>query len=113
MPVYDLALRLIQEDSQAIKNEVAEARKEVEALAQELKGLDAGAEGSEARERQLEEKRRHLEVLEVQSEVNLPSVRFAVETGKGACEECEAVLRLRLTRTYLSRLDEAQPPQNP
>ena len=105
MPVYDLALRLIEEDSQEIKNEVAQARKEVEALAQELKGLDAGAEGYEARERQLEEKRRHLEVLEVQSEVNLPSVRFAVESRKGACEVCAAVLRL--TRTYSSRPDEA------
>ncbi|KAL1687714.1 hypothetical protein GGG16DRAFT_61514 [Schizophyllum commune] len=82
MPVYDLALRLIEEDSQALKNEVAQARKEVDALAQELKGLNAGAEGYEAKERQLEEKRRHLEVLEVQSEVNLPSVRYAVETGK-------------------------------
>ncbi|KAL1744265.1 phosphatidylethanolamine-binding protein [Schizophyllum fasciatum] len=81
MPVYDLALRLIEEDSNAIKKEVAEARSEVKALEQELQRMDAAAEGYLAEERQLEDKRRHLEVLEIQSEVNLPSVRHAVETG--------------------------------
>lgn len=82
MPVYDLALKLIEEDSEALKKEVSVARAEVQALEAEVRQLEGqGSEVLQTKEQELEGKRQHLEILEIQSEVNLPSVRFAVESG--------------------------------
>ncbi|KAJ8482675.1 hypothetical protein ONZ45_g14871 [Pleurotus djamor] len=66
VPAYDEALKLIQKDSEAL---VAEAN----TLREELKALEAG-EGANAEK--LDSLKAKLQILEVQSQVNLPDVRW-------------------------------------
>lgn len=61
LPAYDEALRFIRGDSRALKTELAEVNARIE----------KGAEGEE-----LEKLKEKAHVLEVQSEINLPDVRW-------------------------------------
>jgi len=79
LPAYDLALKVIRTDSVQLCNEVTElqariAEKEVQVI--ELGGpmAEAACEDEEA----LEYMREKLHILQVQSEINLPEVRWRV-----------------------------------
>ncbi|TFK38624.1 phosphatidylethanolamine-binding protein [Crucibulum laeve] len=90
IPAYDLALKLIKEDSAEIKNQIVDLRgviqqREIAAnkLRTKLQGLDESSEAIvEAKQEvknadeELEELREKLNILEVQSEINLPQVRW-------------------------------------
>jgi hypothetical protein len=67
LPAYDEALKLIRADSEALKNEVEDVRKKL-----------ASAQGEEA-----EALQKKVEILEVQSEINLPDVRWKFRNGLG------------------------------
>lgn len=98
IPAYDLALGVLEEDSKTLKAEVLGRRKAIEGRMQVLEKLQAklagnggegGEEGAKVRE-ELEKVRAELEallekadVVEAQSEVNLPPVRWAVNNAMG------------------------------
>ncbi|KAH9921345.1 PEBP-like protein [Fomitopsis serialis] len=69
LPVYDLALQYIEEDSKALKVELEEVRKALQA---------AETAGDVQRGQELSEKAR---IIEIQSEVNLPDVRWKTMNG--------------------------------
>ncbi|KAJ7590621.1 phosphatidylethanolamine-binding protein [Mycena floridula] len=69
LPAYDQALRIIYLDSAAI-------RKEFRAMNAKIRELEAENEGEN--EEKLEKLRAHAEILDVQSQINLPAVRWAV-----------------------------------
>lgn len=73
LPAYDEALKIIERDSSNLKNE-----------AHELKVAIAKAEAAEMTdEKALEKLTQKLKVVEVQSQINLPSVRWIVANGMG------------------------------
>jgi large subunit ribosomal protein L35 len=74
LPAYDEALKIINRDSAALK-------KQYEGLRAVLRKLDAGEEvKGDQISGTLKEK---LKILEVQSEINLPSVRWTIANGMG------------------------------
>jgi large subunit ribosomal protein L35 len=73
LPAYDEALRYLMRDSAVLKKE-AEDLKAVISKEDEAPDRDENA---------LKQKREKLNVLEVQSEVNLPEVRWKVANGMG------------------------------
>ena len=73
LPVYDLALQYIEEDSKALTKELEELRKSLSA---------AETEGDAERQQALAERVR---ILEIQSQVNLPEVRWKAANGLGEC----------------------------
>jgi large subunit ribosomal protein L35 len=68
LPAYDLALELILEDSARLKKEAEQVRSDIA----KLDASDGSSEGK------LQELKKLLHVLEVQSEVNVPEVRWNV-----------------------------------
>lgn len=76
LPVYDLALQYIEEDSKALTQELEEVRKALKA---------AETEGDAERQEALAEKAR---ILEIQSQVNLPEVRWKAANGLGERALC-------------------------
>jgi large subunit ribosomal protein L35 len=70
LPAYDEALRYLMKDSSALKREA----KELRAAISEQENGDEDA---------LEKIRAKLNILEVQSEINLPEVRWRVANGMG------------------------------
>jgi large subunit ribosomal protein L35 len=86
IPAYDLALGLIQKDSLGLKNEANALRSNIDALEAEVQSMFEKGNGGgtseldliEAKENELEAMRRKLHILEIQSEVNLPNVRWKV-----------------------------------
>lgn len=83
IPAYDLALEVLKRDSAALKAEVEELRRHIEAEErryQELVKADGKGENGEAHalDIELEKLREKLHIIEVQSEVNLPDVRWKV-----------------------------------
>ena len=76
-PAYDYALRYILRDAAGV-------RKELEGLRKEVLVEEAKPEG-ERDEKVLEELRERVKVLEIQSEVNLPDVRWKARNGMGEC----------------------------
>ncbi|KAF8060919.1 phosphatidylethanolamine-binding protein [Lyophyllum atratum] len=79
LPAYDLALKLIRTDSIRVGEEADAVRqtvKELEGKVEELGGW--GSEAAREVEVELEKKRARLNILEVQSQVNLPEVRWRV-----------------------------------
>ncbi|PFH50713.1 hypothetical protein AMATHDRAFT_60524, partial [Amanita thiersii Skay4041] len=86
LPAYDLALQLIQNDSNRLKQEAGALQARIDAVEEEyqamIKARDAGKgieEGVlEAKNQEIEQMRIKLNVLDVQSEVNLPSTRWRV-----------------------------------
>jgi large subunit ribosomal protein L35 len=69
LPAYDLALKYIKKDSGNLKNELAEVKAQ----------LDSGKLSSEEADKLTEK----AHILEVQSEINLPSVRWKMRNGLG------------------------------
>ncbi|KAJ7171718.1 phosphatidylethanolamine-binding protein [Mycena crocata] len=83
LPAYDEALKVIRMDARRVRAEAEKKRKEVLRMHKMLSGALPGAapvEGEEKRalEGELEKMREKLEILDVQSEVNLPEVRWSV-----------------------------------
>jgi large subunit ribosomal protein L35 len=82
LPAYDEAVKLIRTDAWAVRREANAQRREVQRLHRVLSGQGAGeaVEGGAKRalEADLEAKRAKLHILDVQSEVNLPEVRWSV-----------------------------------
>ena len=72
-PAYDWALRYIVRDARALQ-------RELEGVRAELGELEAAGEGGGARAGELREK---VGVLEIQSEANLPDVRWKAKNGMG------------------------------
>ncbi|KIM48480.1 hypothetical protein M413DRAFT_232898 [Hebeloma cylindrosporum] len=99
LPAYDLALRVLKRDSENLKAEAAELRvriAEVQSVYAELEGklqalredASVGLEAKVAARQRLEEVDSELEgmlqkvnILEVQSQINLPSVRWTVSNA--------------------------------
>ena len=69
LPVYDLAVDYLKQDSARLKRELAQLKTEID-----TGGKSAAELGS------LEEK---VKILEIQSEINLPSVRWKARNGLG------------------------------
>ena len=78
---YDEALKYIRTDARALRREIAELKTRFQ---HESARVDDAA---------LAQYREKLWVLEVQSEVNLPEVRYAFATGR--CESCVFASRAR------------------
>jgi large subunit ribosomal protein L35 len=73
LPAYDEALRYLMKDSAALKQE-AEQLKAALAMEEKAPEKEQGA---------FEKKREKLSILEIQSEINLPEVRWKVANGMG------------------------------
>ncbi|OCH88352.1 PEBP-like protein [Obba rivulosa] len=73
LPAYDLALEYIQEDSKNLKREVEELRGKIEAA----ESLPEDKQDMEA----LRKMRAKADILEIQSEINLPDVRWKARNG--------------------------------
>lgn len=85
LPAYDLALQLIQKDSGGLKLEARALQAEIDAAEAKIQERDAGKEGLlEAIDQEIENMRKRLHILEVQSEVNLPSMRWKVANAMGS-----------------------------
>lgn len=92
LPAYDLAIQLIKKDSSGLKLEACTLRAEIDAAEATIQSMfserDAGMvfdEGVlEAKDQEIEKMRKRLHILEVQSEVNLPNVRWTVANAMGA-----------------------------
>ncbi|KAL5494969.1 MRPL35 [Sanghuangporus weigelae] len=85
LPVYDEALKLIKEDSLHLKRELKTVLARVQEVEKELQVLSS-AEGSEVEkkvelEKELERLRERVKILEIQSEINLPWVRWYAANG--------------------------------
>lgn len=87
LPAFDEALRVIQKDSEAIKREVEQYKKRLEDARQ-------ASEPDAVSIKQLEDK---LHILEVQSEVNLPDVRWKFRNGLGVYLEVDYLRLLIFT----------------
>ncbi|KAG5646911.1 hypothetical protein DXG03_001987 [Asterophora parasitica] len=88
LPAYDLALKLLKTDSIRLQTEADGVRKEIKDLegkVTELGGYDS--EGAREAEERLEEKREKLHILQVQSKVNLPEVRWRVANAMADMEK--------------------------
>ncbi|TFK18802.1 PEBP-like protein [Coprinopsis marcescibilis] len=89
VPAYDLALKLLAKDNEGLKVEVEDLKKEIEgkeARYQESKNVQASAEHVRELDEELERLREKLHVLEVQSEINLPEVRWKVANAMARME---------------------------
>lgn len=95
LPAYDLALQLIKADSLRLKEEAKGVRQKVLAMEGDLEVVRGkqGVVGEPtegvvndvvAKEAELEKLRAKLEILEVQSEINLPQVRWSVANAMGS-----------------------------
>ncbi|KAL5535788.1 MRPL35 [Sanghuangporus sanghuang] len=86
LPVYDEALKLIKEDSLHLKKELKSVLARVQEVEKELQVLSGATEGGEVEkkvelERELGRLRKKIGTLEIQSEVNLPWVRWYAANG--------------------------------
>lgn len=101
VPAYDLALQELKRDSLKLKKEAAELRKVVEAKEAEYQTLNAKLQTSKIPETQetirqemyaldaeLAAKLAKLDILDVQSDVNLPWVRWQVNNAMGRIALC-------------------------
>lgn len=76
LPAYDEALKLIEADSARLK------RERVEILAR-IEELEKVVEKDDAVLAELQDLRQKADVLEIQSEINLPAVRWNAFNGMG------------------------------
>ncbi|KAH9949497.1 PEBP-like protein [Amylocystis lapponica] len=79
LPVYDLALAYVREDAAQIKDEL-------KALQKELKVAMSAPEG-ERDTQKVEELTEKAAILEIQSQINLPEVRWKAANGMGDMKE--------------------------
>lgn len=81
LPAYDEALKVIRSDAYVLRQEVKAMKKSIREVEE---GLEKSAESERAEvEERLEKMREKLEILEVQSEINLPEVRWRVRNAMG------------------------------
>ena len=81
LPVYDEALKLIKGDSARLKKELRSVQSRVSEIEKELPKADGEARlGLEEESQSLQER---VKILEVQSEINLPWVRWYAANGMG------------------------------
>jgi len=94
VPAYDTALQYLKQDSAQVKAEADALRAQVEAKEVKYQQLKAEAEAKDdfvlrkqldALDEELEAMLKKLNILEVQSEVNLPDVRWSVDNAMGTC----------------------------
>ena len=94
VPAYDTALQYLKQDSAQVKAEEDALRAQVEAKEVKYQQLKAEAEAKDdfvlrkqldALDEELEAMLKKLNILEVQSEVNLPDVRWSVDNAMGTC----------------------------
>lgn len=78
LPVYDQAVRYIALDAARLRAELGRVRGELA----EVAGGE-GAEAEAAKQKEVDRLRKKVEVLEVQSEVNRPIVRWMAFQGRG------------------------------
>ena len=74
LPAYDEALKVIHRDSWALKQEAYALRRRIERMESNLDSVD---------HKQIAEDKNKLEILEVQSEINLPSIRWKFANAMG------------------------------
>lgn len=103
LPVYDEALKLIKEDAKNLKKELKTDQARVEEVEKAL--VSAEGEVKAGLEKELGELREKVKILEVQSEINLPWVRWYAANGMGASFEHE-LLDVLLYFISCSGLDE-------
>lgn len=70
LPVYDLAVNYLKRDSENLQHDLADVKAELQT------GGKSAAEVEKLEER--------IKILEIQSEINLPSVRWRARNGLGA-----------------------------
>lgn len=75
LPAYDLAFKYIREDSENLKKELEEVRGKIKAA----ESLPESEQDAQA----LRKMRAKADILEIQSEVNLPDVRWKARNGLG------------------------------
>jgi len=85
VPAYDLAVEYLKADAAAVASEASALEKEIDAKEAEYQALKAKGDEVEALDAELEKMREKLVILKVQSEVNLPEVRWKVANAMGAC----------------------------
>ncbi|KAJ3493313.1 hypothetical protein NLJ89_g11047 [Agrocybe chaxingu] len=84
IPAYDLALAYLRQDSANLKKELEELRGVIKAKKEEYKAVEKRVLELREKEADVEERARLLEkadILEVQSEINLPDVRWTVSNA--------------------------------
>ncbi|KAH8119902.1 PEBP-like protein [Phellopilus nigrolimitatus] len=81
LPVYDEALKLINSDSARLKRELRGVLARVAEGERELEGAEGAARA--ALERELGELREKAGILEIQSDINRPSIRWNAANGMG------------------------------
>lgn len=84
LPVYDRALELIKKDSRILQHELSSLEKELQ-------------EGeSKKSPEEVEKLKAKAKILEIQSEINIPSVRWKARNGLGVFHEIVRILVLDL-----------------
>ena len=87
LPAYDEALKVIHADSRALKKELKQLKenvKQAEAKLEEVRGAQPpDLSKVDELDEELEQMRRKLEIIEIQSEINLPGVRWTVRNTNG------------------------------
>ena len=84
--MYDLALRYIARDAAKLRVELGNTRRELAALEKaraEQENEEAKSSVNAVKEEELEQLREKVRVLEVQSEINRPVVRWMAFRGRG------------------------------
>ena len=87
VPAYDEALKFIRADSNAIQKQIRQQKKTIKEAEQNLRALKASnaeEDTVKAADAELESLREKLNILEVQSEVNLPDTRWRVRNAMSA-----------------------------
>lgn len=78
IPAYDEALKYIRADARKLSREAKELASVIKSKEAEANNVD----GSPKEDPELEKLRQKLEILLIQSKINLPEVRFAFNMGK-------------------------------
>ncbi|KAI5121147.1 hypothetical protein M0805_007145 [Coniferiporia weirii] len=81
LPVYDEALKLISEDSARLRAELAEVRARAVEVEKALESEGKEGETREALEEELRALRKKVGILEIQCDINRPSVRWSAANG--------------------------------
>jgi large subunit ribosomal protein L35 len=84
LPAFDEALAFIRADSEGLKKKASEMKVELGRLRKEAEGQASESEAW-AKVRELEEK---VQDTLLQSEVNLPDIRWKAKNGMGECFPC-------------------------
>lgn len=84
VPAYDLALQYVKEDSAKLVAEAKNLREKIDGLEIKYQAMEKDTEEAKKLDEELEALREKLHIVEVQSEVNLPDVRWKVRNAMGA-----------------------------